>query len=109
MLDAGYTLCAGYRGGLFLLNQFAEHVFGFGGGAILTRFVALSDSRQNTLNRMAIGCVPANFEFAGQLVEETGGGNNRQAVICYRDFVAPQHTAWGAICSPDVMRCKDGT
>ena len=89
-----------------MLDKLAEHVFGFGGGAILTGFVVLFDGRQNTLNRVAIRCVPANFEFASQLVQETGGGNNRQAVICYRNFVAPQHTAWGAICSPEVCDAK---
>ena len=103
VLDVGfpddlYARCGPYaiRGlcaGLLLLNYLAEHVFGFGGGAILTGFVVLFDGRQNTLNRVAISCVPANFEFAGQPVQETGGGNNRQAVIGYRNFVAPEHTA----------------
>jgi hypothetical protein len=40
-------------------------VLGFGGGAILTGFVVLSDGLQNTLNRMPVRRVPANFEFAG--------------------------------------------
>src|SRR5437660_471546 len=110
-LNARCGLCAirGLCGGLLLLDKLAEHVFGLGGGAILTGFVVLFDGRQNTLNRVAIGCVPANFEFAGQLVQETGGGNNRQAAICYRNFVAPEHTVWGAIYSPDVTRCNEST
>jgi hypothetical protein len=95
--------------GLVLLDKLSEHVFGFGRGAILTSFVVLSDRFQNTLNRMAVSRVPANFEFAGQPVQETRGGNARQAGICYPNLLAPEHVESGAIYSPDLTRCKDGT
>jgi hypothetical protein len=84
-------------------------MLGFGGGAILTGFVVLSDGIQNTLNGMPVRRVPANFEFAGQPVQEASWGDSRQAVMDYPNLLAPKHVAFGAIHAPDSSRCKDGT
>ena len=92
-----------------MLDQLSEHELGFGGGAILAGFVVLLDGLQNTLNGMPVGRVPANFEFAGQPVQEAGGVDSRQAVICYASLLAPKHVAFRAIYAPDLTQCKDGT
>jgi hypothetical protein len=94
---------------LLLLDQLSERKLGFSGGAIVTGFVVLFYGLQNTLNRMAVGRVAANFEFAGQPVQEAGGGNARQAVLCYASLLTPKHVAMRAIHAPDLTRCKDGT
>ena len=92
-----------------MLDKLAEHKLGFGGGAILTGFVVLFYGLQNTLNRMPVRGVAANFEFAGQPVQEAGGGNARHAVLCNASLLTPKHVAMRAIHAPDLTRCKDGT
>lgn len=76
---------------LFLVGQLPKHEFGLGGRAVFTRGVILLYDFQRALNRVAVSGVPANFEFAGQPVQETGGGNIVRGVRCSTDFLAPKH------------------
>jgi hypothetical protein len=76
---------------LVLVGQLAEHEFGLGGRAVFAGDVILLNDFQRALNRVAVSGVPANFEFVGQPVEETGGGNIVRGVGCSTDFLAPKH------------------
>src|ERR1700730_623175 len=56
------------------VHQFAEHELGFGGGVIDAGFVVLLDGGEGTLHGSAVSGVSANFELAGELVQESGAG-----------------------------------
>ena len=93
-----------------MLDQLAEHEFRFSGGAILPGFEILFYDFESTLDGVAIGSVAANFEFAGQLFEETGSRDDRQAVVGgahYSKLLPPRHAAGRAIGFPDLNACKD--
>jgi hypothetical protein len=56
----------------FFVDQFAKHEFSFGGGLIGPGFVIPFDSDEGALNGATVNRVPADFQLAGELVQESG-------------------------------------